>query len=269
MALFAIGDVQGCRQRLEVLLATLSFAPARDRLWFVGDLVNRGPDSVGVLRLVERLGGAVVLGNHDLHLLAVAAGARPLKASDTFTDVLEAGDREGLLDWLARQPLMLRDDDSGWAMVHAGLPPAWDVETASRLAREVEATLRSRHGDREFLAQMYGDDPGRWEENLTGMERIRFIINAFTRIRFCDANGALDFSHTGPPGSQPANLHPWFELWPHRSHRLVFGHWAALGAGDHGNAVSTDSGCVWGGRLTAVRLDPAPVEFFSVEGGAG
>lgn len=264
MALYAIGDVQGCRRHLEDLLAALNFEPARDRLWLVGDLVNRGPDSVGTLRLVKRLGAGVVLGNHDLHLLAVAAGARALKASDTFTDVLEAGDREGLLAWLARQPLMLRDDDAGWAMVHAGLSPAWDVETAGRLAREVEAALRTRHADREFLGQMYGDYPDRWDESLTGMERIRFIINAFTRIRFCDADGALDFDRSGPPGSQPANLHPWFELWPHRSHRLVFGHWASLGAGDHGNVISTDSGCVWGGRLTAVRLDPAPVEFFSV-----
>lgn len=264
MALYAIGDVQGCFRRLEELLRALSFEPASDRLWFVGDLVNRGPDSAGVLRLVKHLDAGVVLGNHDLHLLAVAAGARPLKASDTFIDVLEAGDRRQLLDWLVSQPLVRRDDESGWAMVHAGLAPEWDVETASRLAAEVEAALRSHHGDREFLVQMYGDYPDRWDESLDGMERIRFIINAFTRIRFCNADGALDLDQTGPPGAQPAHLHPWFELWPHRSHRLVFGHWAALGAGDHGNVVSTDSGCVWGGRLTAARLDPGPVKFFSV-----
>lgn len=264
MRLFAIGDVQGCCQCLERLLDHIDFDAASDRLWFVGDLVNRGPESLRTLRFARRLDPVMVLGNHDLHLLAVAAGARPGKSSDTFTDVLEAGDREDLLGWLSQRPLMTRDDETGWAMVHAGLPPAWDIETAGRLAREVESQVRSHYTSRDFLAQMYGNYPDRWEEGLTGMARVRFAINVFTRLRFCSGDGQLALGYSGPPGSQPEPFRPWYELWPHTSHRVVFGHWSALGAGDHGNAVSTDSGCIWGGRLTAARLAPAPVAFFSV-----
>lgn len=265
MALYAIGDVQGCRRCLERLLDRIDYTPGRDRLWLVGDLVNRGPASLQTLRHVRSLDATTVLGNHDLHLLAVAAGARPVKRSDTFTDVLEAEDREVLLDWLAARPLLVRDDETGWAMVHAGLPPAWDVDTAGRMAREVEEQLQSRRGDGEFLEQMYGDYPNRWDDGLEGMDRIRFAINVFTRLRYCDDNGALALDHSGPPGSQPTPYQPWYTLWRHTSHRIVFGHWSTLGAGDHGNAVSTDSGCVWGGRLTAVRLHPGPVQFFSVD----
>lgn len=264
MALFAIGDVQGCCRCLESLLARIDFKADTDRLWFVGDLVNRGPESLRTLRLARDLDAGIVLGNHDLHLLAVAAGARPIKRSDTFTDVLEAKDRAALLAWLARQPLIRRDDEAGWAMVHAGLPPAWDVNTAAEIARQTEAQLRRRYTSREFLARMYGDQPDRWNQDLTGMDRVRVAINVFTRLRFCDRHGVLALSHSGPPGSQPAPFLPWYELWHYSSHRIVFGHWSTLGAGDHGNTVSTDSGCVWGGRLTAVRLSPAPVAFFSV-----
>lgn len=265
MALFAIGDVQGCHRCLQRLLGILPFNPPHDRLWFVGDLVNRGPDSVGVLRLVKDMDYArVVLGNHDLHLLSVAAGARSLKARDSFSDVLRAGDRDELLAWLAGLPLVVRDDTAGWAMVHAGLVPEWDVETATRLARQVESELKAHYRDQGFLEQMYGDLPARWDGHLAGMDRIRFVINAMTRMRFLDPAGAIDLVHTGPPGTQGGSLVPWFELWPHTSHRVVFGHWSALGAGDHGRAVSTDSGCVWGNRLTAVRLHPGPLEFFSV-----
>jgi bis(5'-nucleosyl)-tetraphosphatase (symmetrical) len=266
MALFAIGDVQGCHRCLRRLLERMPFNPPADRLWFVGDLVNRGPDSLGVLRMVKDMDHAqVVLGNHDLHLLSVAVGARPLKVSDSFSDVLDADDRDELLAWLAALPLMSRDDDAGWIMVHAGLAPAWDVETATRLARQVEGELASHYQEQGFLRGMYGDLPARWHEGLNGMERTRFVINAMTRMRFCHPDGKIDLEHTGPPGSQPPALQPWFELWPHSSHRIVFGHWSALGAGDHGQAVSTDSGCVWGNRLTAVRLHPGPLEFFGVE----
>lgn len=265
MALYAIGDVQGCQRSLEALLGLIDYRPGRDRLWFVGDLVNRGPRSLAVLRFIRELDPVVVLGNHDLHLLAVAAGARPTKRSDSFMDVLKAPDREELLTWLAHRPLMTRDDDAGWAMVHAGLPPAWNVATADRLARETEHQLRRHYSSGDFLEQMYGDYPNRWEEGLKGMDRVRFAINAFTRLRFCDSKGVLALDHSGPPGSQPAPLQPWYELWRYESHRIVFGHWSTLGAGHHGIAVSTDSGCVWGGRLTAVRLDAAPVEFFSVQ----
>lgn len=267
MALFAIGDVQGCRRCLERLLAAIHFQHRADRLWFVGDLVNRGPDSLGVLRMVRELDREVVLGNHDLHLLAVAVGARPCKRSDTFMDVLDAPDRDELLAWLARRPLVVRDDAAGWLMVHAGLPPAWDADRASELAAPVERLIAARYADRDFMGQIYGDQPDRWDERLSGMDRTRFVINAMTRLRFCDSRGCLALEYTGPPGSQPAPFRPWFELWAHRGHRIVFGHWSALGAGDHGVAVSTDSGCVWGGQLTAVRLSPGPTEFFSVECG--
>ena len=265
MALYAIGDVQGCRRCLERLLARIEYRPEHDRLWFVGDLVNRGPDSLGTLRLVRDLDAELVLGNHDLHLLAVAAGARPLTPSDTFMDVLESADRAELHGWLARRPLLVRDDRAGWAMVHAGLPPAWDIDTAAALAREVEGRLAENAASRGFMNAMYGDRPRRWDPGLQGMDRVRFVINATTRLRFCDARGELALDYSGPPGSQPARFRPWFELWPHRSHRIVFGHWSLLGAGDHGNAVSIDSGCVYGQRLTAARLDSGPPAFYSVD----
>lgn len=264
MALYAIGDVQGCCRCLDQLLTRLDYNPAVDRLWFVGDLVNRGPESLRTLRRVRALEAEVVLGNHDLHLLAVAAGARPVKDSDTFTDVIEAPDRDELLEWLAHRPLLQRDDESAWLMVHAGLVPGWDADTAGRLAREVEEQLRCHYTDRGFLEGMYGDEPLRWDDAMDGMDRVRFAINAFTRMRFCDEKGELALGYSGPPGSQPAHYRPWYEFWPYTSHRIVFGHWSALGAGDHGNAVSIDSGCVWGGRLTAARLKPGPVGFVSV-----
>ena len=269
MSLYVVGDVQGCRRCLERLLEALPFDSRADRLWFVGDLVNRGPDSLGVLRLVRELNPVMVLGNHDLHLLAVAVGARPLKGSDSFMDVLEAPDRDDLLAWLAHQPLLVRDDDMGWMMVHAGLPPAWSACLAQDLAAEAEQWLAVHYGDRSFMEQVYGDHPDCWDDRLTGMERTRFVINATTRMRFCDSRGRLALDYSGPPGTQPPTFHPWYELWPYTSHRVVFGHWSALGAGEHGTAVSTDSGCVWGNRLTAVRLSPGPLEFFSIDCGPG
>ncbi len=265
MALYAIGDIQGCLRCLERLLARIEHDPRVDRLWFVGDLVNRGPDSLGALRFIRNLNAETVLGNHDLHLLAVAAGARPLKKRDTFTDVLAAPDRDELLAWLAGRPLIIRDDPTGWAMVHAGLPPDWDIDTATALAREVEALLGKNRSNRLFLERMYGDQPHRWRRDLSGMDRTRFVINAMTRLRFCDKDGTLALGHSGPPGTQPPPFRPWFELWPYTSHRIVFGHWSMLGAGEHGHAVSVDSGCVWGGQLTAAKLDPGPLELYSVE----
>lgn len=267
MALLAIGDVQGCCGSLETLLAQIDYTPGVDTLWFVGDLVNRGPESLRTLRLVRSLDAGVVLGNHDLHLLAVAAGGRPVKSSDSFSDVLAAPDRDELLAWLAHRPLLLRDAASGWTMVHAGLPPAWDMAMAEQMAAEVAGQLKSEYANGDFMEQMYGDYPDRWLDDLDGMDRIRFAVNAFTRLRFCRADGALALDHSGPPGSQPAGLRPWYELWPYPDQRIVFGHWSALGAGEHGNVVSIDSGCVWGGQLTAVRLDPEPVAFYTVDCG--
>jgi bis(5'-nucleosyl)-tetraphosphatase (symmetrical) len=263
MAVYAIGDVQGCLEPLERLLERLRFNPAQDLLWFTGDLVNRGPDSLAVLRFVCALGerAIAVLGNHDLHLLAVAAGAAK-KRRDTLDDVLAAPDREALLDWLARRPLLHHDSELGYTLVHAGLLPPWDLADAMRLAREAAAALVDDSA--EFFRHMYGNFPDHWREDLRGAERLRVIVNAFTRLRFCDLEGNIDLQHKGAPGSQPSDLVPWFRV-PHRrsgSMRVIFGHWSALGRYRGDNVIALDSGCVWGRALTAVRLDTAEPEFF-------
>lgn len=258
MAFYAIGDVQGCYGPLCRLLDRLRFDPAADRLWFAGDLVNRGPASARVLRLLISLGAAAqtVLGNHDLHLLAAAEGLRPRRPRDTFGDVLQAPDRDELLDWLRRRPLMLRETGRALVMVHAGLLPVWDVALALALAHEVERVLRGPDY-RVLITSMYGNEPAAWSDALAGAERWRCVINALTRMRFCDANGRMDLSLAGPPGSQPAHLFPWYEAPGRRSedHTIVFGHWSALGCGHRGGTLSLDDGCVWNRRLCAVRLD--------------
>jgi bis(5'-nucleosyl)-tetraphosphatase (symmetrical) len=258
MAVYAIGDVQGCWDDLRALLRRLDFDPDRDRLWMVGDLVNRGPNSLAVLRYVKGLGNTAVtvLGNHDLNLLAVAHADRGIRRKDTLGQVLEAPDRDELLDWLRRRPLLHHDAGLGYTMIHAGLPPQWDLAAAQRGAKEVEAVLRGPDFA-ELLRTMYGNLPNLWSDSLKGWERLRFIINCLTRMRYCDPDGRLDLTHTGPPGTQPSPLLPWFEVPTRASRtlRLVFGHWAALGLrlapGIHG----LDSGCLWGGRLSALRLD--------------
>ncbi len=261
MALYAIGDIQGCRQDLERLLERLRFDPARDRLWFCGDLVNRGPDSLGTLRLIRELGEAAlsVLGNHDIHLLAVAAGVRPPRRKDTFHDVLRAPDRDELLHWLRRRPLLHHDPRLGHTLVHAGLPPQWDLATARRCAEEVHRWLSGpRWG--ELIAHIYGDGPARWEPTLEGWPRLRYSINALTRIRYVDRRGHLDLGYKGPPDQAPPGLIPWFRH-PERRNRdlaIVFGHWSTLGPVDDPGIHPLDTGCVWGGRLTALRLDRTP-----------
>lgn len=260
MTLYAIGDVQGCARELDALLEAIRFEPDADRLWLVGDLVNRGPSSSAVLRRVIALGDAVatVLGNHDLHLLAAAAGVRPASPKDTFQDVLEADDAEALLDWLRHRPLLHRDGDSRRVLVHAGIPPGWTVDEAIEAAAEVESALRGRKW-RKKLASMYGNVPAKWSGKLSGEERRRYTINALTRMRYCDAAGALDLEYSGAPGTQPAQLVPWFDV-PERRARdvhIVFGHWAALGVLQRGDVTACDSGCVWGNALTAVPLAPA------------
>jgi bis(5'-nucleosyl)-tetraphosphatase (symmetrical) len=258
MAFYAIGDVQGCYAPLCRLLDRLRFDTAGDRLWFAGDLVNRGPESARVLRLLVSLGTAAqtVLGNHDLHLLAAAEGVRPPRPRDTFADVLRAPDRDELLDWLRHRPLLLREAGRPLALVHAGLLPAWDLAQADTLAREVERALCGPDYPALILS-MYGNEPASWAEELTGPERWRCVINAMTRMRFCDREGRMDLRFTGPPGSQPAELLPWFEVPGRRSadHEIVFGHWSALGSGRHGRTLSLDDGCVWNRRLCALRLD--------------
>ena len=271
MATYAIGDVQGCADALFSLLEHVGFHPERDRLWFAGDLVNRGPRSLAVLRFVRDLGerALTVLGNHDLHLLAAAAGARRPKPRDTFGDVLDAPDRDALLGWLERQPLLHHDAASGYAMVHAGLPPQWTLAEAGALAREVEEVLRGAESG-TLLHEMYGNEPRRWSPALRGSARLRFIINALTRIRYVSPDGGLEFANAGPPGTQPPELVPWFEAPERRSRGacIVFGHWATLAL--HAPVAPVhrvhhlDTGCVWGGRLSALRLEDG--RRFSVPG---
>jgi bis(5'-nucleosyl)-tetraphosphatase (symmetrical) len=258
MAIFAVGDVQGCCAELRKLIDELPFDPSNDELWFVGDLVNRGPDGLGVLRFVRELGPAArtLLGNHDLHLLALALGKAVPVADDDLAPVLAAADGPELVDWLRRQPLAHHDPDLNTLMVHAGIIPSWNgAETLAR-AREVEAVLHSDDcGD--FLTAMYGSRPDRWAETLEGQDRLRFITNCLTRIRFVRADESLDFDQKGPPGSQPPGLVPWFEM-PGRATsdlRIVFGHWSTLGLLQRPNLIGLDTGVVWGGKLTAVRLD--------------
>jgi bis(5'-nucleosyl)-tetraphosphatase (symmetrical) len=260
MATYAVGDVQGCCDELESLLDALRFDPARDRLWFVGDLVNRGPRSLDALRLVRQLGAAavVVLGNHDLHLLAIARGAAHLRPADRALEpILAAPDRESLLDWLQSRAVLHHDAALGVTMLHAGLPPQWDIPLAQRCAAELEAALRGNHSGRLFAA-MYGNQPDLWSDALEGEERLRFITNALTRLRVCDRAGRLLLKHKGPPGKMPPGVMPWFEVPGRRSAgaRIVCGHWSALGYHDGDGVLALDTGCVWGGSLTARRLDP-------------
>lgn len=258
MAVFAVGDIQGCHAELLQLLERIRFDPAEDILWLTGDLVNRGPQSLEVLRFVRGLGShaVCVLGNHDLHLLAVAAGTASLRKADTLDEILAAPDRDELLHWLRHLPLLHHDKGLGYTLIHAGLPPQWDLTEARACARELEAVLRS-DGHREFFRQMYGNEPRRWSPELTGMERLRFIVNCFTRLRYCSAEGDLDMKAKGAPGSQTEGLMPWYEVPGRRSRELhvLFGHWSTVGEIRDRNVHALDTGCVWGGRLTALRLD--------------
>ena len=242
------------------LLDRIRFDPSRDRLWFTGDLVNRGPQSLEVLRFVRDLGdvAATILGNHDLHLLSVwQTGARP-KRTDTLAPVLGAEDGDELLDWLARRPLLHEEAElPGYTLVHAGIPPAWDLETARAAAREVEATLRGPTRQ-EYFRHLYGDLPDRWQPDLAGWDRLRFITNALTRMRFCDRQGRLLLDYKGAPDSAPHGYYPWFATPGRRrisGRKLICGHWSTLGLHRSEEVLAIDTGCLWGGSLTAVRLD--------------
>ncbi len=270
MALYAIGDLQGCLDPLERLLDRISFDPARDRLWFVGDLVNRGPDSLGCLRFVKSLGesAVTVLGNHDLHLLCVAHGIERARPRDTIADVMAAADAPELLEWLRLRPLMHVDGE--FAMVHAGLLPSWTVAHARALAGEVETVLRSDRW-RPFLEKLYGNQPDRWREDLAGVDRLRAIVNAMTRLRVCARDGRMDLDFKGEPGEKAEGRVPWFRM-PGRAsatHTIVCGHWSALGLRLDDGVVSIDSGCVWGRALTAVRLPDRKVIQVPCRGSAG
>ena len=258
MATYAIGDVQGCYDDLMRLLDKISYSRERDILWFAGDLVNRGPKSLQTLQFIRDLGDRAisVLGNHDLHLLAAAYGVRAPHKNDTFGDILSSPVRDELLEWLRHQPLIHHDEQLNFAMVHAGIYPAWSISDAKTYAVEVQHVLRSENY-REYFSTMYGNQPDRWSAHLQGSDRLRFIVNSFTRMRFLTESGALDMSEAGPVGSQPNNLTPWFDqsIQLPDDLEIVFGHWAALGGTRISRFHALDSGCVWGNALTALELE--------------
>jgi bis(5'-nucleosyl)-tetraphosphatase (symmetrical) len=256
MSTYAIGDLQGCFLTLQRLLEHIGFDRRQDRLWFVGDLVNRGAGSLACLRFVRDLGdrAVAVLGNHDLHLLAVAEGVAKLGKHDTLQEILDSPERDSLLEWLRRQTLLHVDDK--FAMVHAGLLPGWDWETARRLSGEISRQLR---GDQcvELLENMYGNDPAEWQDSLAGHARSRVILNAMTRMRIVDSRGRMDLKFKGELSAVPEKFTPWFNAPTNRppTRTVVFGHWSALGLYESRDFIGLDSGCVWGRELTALRLD--------------
>ena len=256
MAIYAVGDVQGCHAELLQLLDRIGFDQATDQLWLVGDLVNRGPGSLEVLRLVKSLGESAitVLGNHDLHLLAVAEGVAELNRNDTLDEILDAPDRDELLHWLRNQRML--HAQGGFVLVHAGLLPQWSVKQAASLAREVEGALR---GDdyATFFARMYGNTPHNWDDDLDGYKRLRVITNAFTRMRICTLQGEMEFRFKGEVEKIPEGYVPWFEVPERKSRKatVIFGHWSALGLKVTPNVIALDTGCLWGGPMTAIRLE--------------
>lgn len=258
MAVLAIGDIQGCYRELRDLLALCRFSSDRDELWLVGDLVNRGPASLEVLRFVKGLAdnAVVVLGNHDLHLLAIAYGSgRELRPDDTLDEVLAAADRPALLDWLRTRPLAHFDAKSGDLLVHAGVARDWTAAQTLQMSQQVADKLREDPD--ELFAGMYGNKPDRWDDALRGSERRRLIVNVLTRMRYCTADGRIDLKYKDAPSKVPAPWMPWFKV-PGRASsasRVIFGHWSTLGWYDGDNVLALDTGCVWGGSLTAVRLD--------------
>ena len=255
MTRWAIGDIQGCDDEFGELLQHLSLRSDRDQLWLVGDLVNRGPQSLQVLRRLRAMGDSAicVLGNHDLHLLAVAAGHTAARRHDTLDAILAAPDREALIDWLQQRPLLHHQD--GDVLLHAGVVPPWDLQQCVSLAREVEAALHTQ--PQLLLGSMYGDEPDRWQTGLDTTQRLRFTINVLTRLRFCTVGGRVNLKYKGTVDSAPPPWLPWFETRPPllQQARVVFGHWSALGLQTTPHYVALDTGCVWGGSLTAVDLD--------------
>lgn len=263
MATYVIGDVQGCYYELHRLLSLVKFDSLQDTLWFTGDIVSRGPMSLETLRFVRSLGrkAVCVLGNHDLHLLAAAEGYVSPHAS--IVPILDAPDKRVLLDWLRSRPLLHHDENSGYTLIHAGLPPQWDLLQAIYCAQEVQAVLHTPHF-REMLSWMYGDEPDMWSEDLADWDRLRFIINALTRLRYCHPDGRLALSHKEAPGKQTEGLIPWFEMPDRQSQdeKIIFGHWSTLGFYQGNGVIGLDSGCLWGGSITAMRLEDG--EFFNV-----
>jgi bis(5'-nucleosyl)-tetraphosphatase (symmetrical) len=275
MAVFAIGDVQGCKDELDSLLDRLQFDASRDRLWFVGDLVNRGPRSLDTLRFVKSLGDAAVtvLGNHDLHLLALARGGADWRDGDAgLRPIVDAPDADALLDWLQARPLLHHDASLGLSLLHAGLPPQWNLQTAAACAGEVQRRLRGESAG-QLYQRMYGNEPDTWQDDLDGWNRVRFTINALTRLRVCDARtGRMALRFKGPLGTAPQGTQPWFRIpWRQTAgERLVFGHWSAMGYVNEDHVLGLDTGCVWGGTLAGQRIDipdAQPVQVANHTGG--
>lgn len=259
MATYAIGDIQGCLEPLQCLLQEIKFNPSKDKLWLAGDLINRGPDTLETLRFLYRLRDSItiVLGNHDLHFIAVYYGLRKRGKNDTLDELLRAPDCADLVYWLRQQKLVHHDPRLNFTMVHAGIPPQWDLSEALAHAREVENVLQTDKIE-TFLSGMYGNLPSRWDKNLTGVDRLRLITNYFTRMRFCSAEGELELQTKESVDAAPIGFAPWFSFAERKTwdQRILFGHWAALeGRTDVENVYALDTGCVWGGSLTALRLE--------------
>lgn len=259
MATYAIGDIQGCLEPFQCLLKEIEFNPSNDRLWLAGDLINRGPDTLATLRFLYQLRDSItiVLGNHDLHFIAVYYRLRKRGKNDTLDELLNAPDCAGLVYWLLQQRLVHHDPHLNFTMVHAGIPPQWSLSEALERAREVESVLRSDKVE-YFLANMYGNIPSRWDDNLVGADRLRLITNYFTRMRFCSAEGELELQTKESADAAPPGFAPWFSYQTRktRDEKIIFGHWAALeGRTDEKNIYALDTGCVWGGALTALRLE--------------
>lgn len=263
MSTYAIGDVQGCFKELLHLLDTINFDETNDRLWFVGDLINRGPASLEVLNFIIDLGvsATTVLGNHELHLVAIAEGFAMPKKTDTLVPILTSADKQKLITWIRQRPLIHHDKEFNLSMIHAGLPPQWDIQQALELASEFTQVFNSNEY-LLFLKTMYGNKPSRWDENLSGNERLRFIVNCFTRLRYLNDNHALNFSEKGAPGSQAEHLTPWFVVDERKTRhdKIIFGHWSTVHLGIIAdfkpyNVYPIDTACLWGGKLTALRLE--------------
>ena len=258
MTTYAVGDIQGCYSSLQALLQEVNFSPSRDTLWAAGDVINRGPESLKTLRYLYKLGTSfkMVLGNHDLHFLAVASGQQSAKRKDTLDEVYDAKDVQTLVRWLQQQPLIHRDKELGYTMVHAGIPPQWSVKEALAYAEEVHKVLRGKHAS-DFFAAMYGNEPEIWSDNLKGTTRLRVITNYLTRMRFCNSEGRLELTTKTEADSAPQGYAPWFTYKHHKAKdkKILFGHWAAL-MGETGvdNFIALDTGCVWGGELTLFDL---------------
>ena len=267
MATYAIGDLQGCYSELKQLLTQVKFDPQYDQLWFVGDLVNRGPQSLETIQYVRSLGESAkcVLGNHDIHLIACHCGVQSCKPKSSLNQILQDEHADEIIHWLRHQPLLHTDSNINWVMVHAGFLPQWTLPIAQDCAQQVEQQLRSDHYV-EFLTQAYGNQPNHWQAEMPDVDRWRVTLNAFTRLRLCDQNGSMDFDYKGPLGEQAEHLHAWFDIAREsESTNIIFGHWSALGLKNRKNLLALDTGCLWGNQLTAARIDTDPVVIHQIE----